>query len=185
MKKDAERDWSVFIHPQWWFSEFRQKKVEQTNTHSPFLVHRWCPQQQAWTWSHNGALFYGTTTIYRCPGGYKHTESTVKDEPTPAGNPSTSLACTSPRWPLVSTATANQLSQQIKKPVKINHCAAQKKHAIIIAFCFFPQYNDNNGWWGVGRPATAGRRPDCIWQTVRESRGLQKLATLDSGSPGS
>lgn len=72
---------------QWWFIKFIQTTTHSL-THSPCLLHRWCPRQQAWTWSHTGVLFCGTTMIYRCPGGHEHTERTVKDRPTThAGKP--------------------------------------------------------------------------------------------------
>ncbi len=69
-----------------------------------------------------------------------------------------------------------------KKACQNQSLCCPKETRYYRCICFFPQYDDNNGWWGVGRPATAGRRPDCIWQTVRERHGLQKLATLVSGS---
>lgn len=133
-----ERCWERLVSSCFSLTVVQWVQGEQTSTHSPCLDRRWSPQQQAWTWSHTGVLFCGTTMIYRCPGGHEHTESTVKNGPTSAGNPSTSLACTLPRRPLVSTASANQLSQQIKKPVKINHCHCPKETCYYRCILFLP-----------------------------------------------
>lgn len=152
-----------FTYQKWSLTKVRQKEA---TVHSPCLVRRWCPRQRAWTWSHTVALSCGTTMIYRCPGGQEQTQS-KKGLHTLGTLQHPGLHHATPTRRFYSNGQSALATN--KNPVKINHCSSQKKQAIIIAFCFFPQYNDNNGWWRVGTPATAGWGPDCIWQTARKT----------------
>lgn len=126
---------------------------------------------------------------HRCPVLWHHNDlqmswwartNTVKEGPPHTGNPTTSLACTSPHRPAVSTATANQLLQQIKNPVKINQSVVPRKNTLLSSH-FVSSHNTRiiMGDEGLGHqplladgPIASGRR--------RGRRGLQKLVTLNS-----